>query len=413
MEAVRGKSVHHGFVVFTLMERGKAREAYSIHIRERVLQRVLSDYVLMPFIKRTIVGRNCASIKGKGEIYAENALKIDLHDDWKKRRSNDGWVVFLDVSKYFFNINRETIRKEFSCIGDGGIQNVIKQFSDAYSVYEKFSNGIGSGLGTQFVQISGIYAMSKIDHHIKECEKGGRKSTRYMDDTYIFTTNENKEKTLKKYIEKCESLGFPMNKEKCVAVPVNRPFVWLKKLYTLTDTGKVVVRIGYKTVTRERHAIMARKNWVNQGKISYFSYCNQARSWLINVRKHYRSTAPCLVIERTFQYCFYRLLEDNLSGYAKKLNNLIGRMKNENVVLLIRVCTLYMAFGNDAAVLSKVFGKKNKRQFYIEENKLKKALVKMENVCLNYIVAKENLKDELSVIWRVSSLNSYRYFLNG
>lgn len=410
-EVVKNKKVHHGFVVFTLVERGKAREAYSIHIRERMLHRNLSDSVLMPFVVKSIVSRNCASIKGKGEIYAEDALRKDLRRYYNKHHDNKAKIIFLDASKYFCNINRKTIKEKFSLIGDDVIQRVIKQFSDAYGVYKKFNNEKGYGLGTQFVQIAGIYALSPLDHHIKECEKGGGMSTRYMDDTYILTEEGKEKELLEKYMRKSEGLGFPVNRNKCITTPVSKPFVWLKKLYSLTETGKVYVRIGYKTATRERHAIMSRKEWVNEGKISYFSYVNQVRSWLINVRKHYDSTAPCMVIERTFQYCFYRLLEDNKAPFIKRLNKLIKTLKNENIVVLIHVCTLYMTFDNDAAVLSRVMGKKPKDIRYVNEGNIKKAIDVLEQKGVNYIIVKETIKDKLAVSYRIKSLNAYKHYL--
>lgn len=413
-DVINNKNIHKGFVVFYLLERGKPREAYSIHIGERALQRTLSDYILMPFIKNSIVDRNCASIKGKGEIYAENALKKDLQEYWKLFHNNDGYAIFLDVSKYFFNINRKDILQRLSNVGDVTIQRIIKQFSDAYNVYEHFKDDVGYGLGTQFVQAAGIFALSPIDHYIKECEKLGYLSTRYMDDTYILCEKDDKDWMLEKYIKKCELMGFPMNLKKCVAVPVNKPFVWLKKLYCLTDTGKVIVRIGYKAVTRERHAIVSRMNWVNDNRMSFYSYSNQVRSWLINIRKHYQSSAPCLVIERTFQFCFFRLLEKNKALYIQRLNTLISGLKTASIIVLIHIATLYCAFEDDAIVLSTIFNKKQHRQmFYVNECKIKDVITRLENSCVNYVVVKSNIRDEISTIYRVSSFNSYRYILNG
>ena len=60
----------------------------------------------MPYTKRTIVDRNCASIKGKGEKYAENALIEDLYSFFLKYKSNRGYVVKWDASKYFDHIEQ-------------------------------------------------------------------------------------------------------------------------------------------------------------------------------------------------------------------------------------------------------------------------------------------------------------------
>ena len=405
-DVILQKKIHRGFVIFTLIERGKPREAYSIHIKERALQRTLSDKVLMPFILKYIVDRNCASIKGKGEIYAEKALKIDLLKHYKKY-GNNGCIVFLDMSKYFYNINRQSIKEDFSCVGDDNIQNVIQQFSDSYSIFECFDNEIGYGLGTQFVQISGIFALNKLDHHIKECEIDGDKSTRYMDDTYILSIDDT---ILDKYVDKCEELGFKVNKDKCVALPINKPFIWLKKIYSLSDTGKVTVRIGYKAVTRERHAIMTRREWVEDNRITYYSYVNQVRSWLINIRKHYDSSAPCLVIEKTFQYCFYQMLQNNKAEYIRRLNKLLKGLEKENVLVLVNIATLYMAFRRDARVLSNVLKKPCKEIRYIEETKIHRTIRELDDKSISYVCVKANEKDMLDIKENLKVFNMYKNY---
>ena len=71
-----------------------------------------------------------------------------------------------------------------------------------------------------------------------------------------------------------------------------------------------------------------------------------------------------------------------------------------------------MAFGTDATVVARVMGKKEKPIFYINEIKIKKVISAMETNKLNYVVAKENIKDELSLITRIGSLNSYEHWAN-
>ena len=95
------EDVRKGFVFFVIYERGKLRRIYSVHISERVPQRVLCDYVIVPVIERSIISDNCASMKGKGEMHAENALSIDLHEFFLKYSDNHGYILFLDVHNYF------------------------------------------------------------------------------------------------------------------------------------------------------------------------------------------------------------------------------------------------------------------------------------------------------------------------
>lgn len=126
------KKIHEGFVVFRLIERGKEREAYSIHIRERVVQRTLSDYALMPYVLDNIVDRNCASIKGKGEIYAERALKQDLYTYYIRHGTNKGFAVKLDASSYFNHIPQSAMIIEFHNIDDNLTQHLVLEFANSY-----------------------------------------------------------------------------------------------------------------------------------------------------------------------------------------------------------------------------------------------------------------------------------------
>jgi hypothetical protein len=50
----------------TLHERGKKRHIKSVHISERIIQKALSDYVMVPILSNPLVYDNGASIKGKG-----------------------------------------------------------------------------------------------------------------------------------------------------------------------------------------------------------------------------------------------------------------------------------------------------------------------------------------------------------
>lgn len=221
------------------------------------------------------------------------------------------------------------------------------------------------------------------------------------------TTKEHKEEKLELGIEKLKQEGFDANRDKCKIYRIDRGFIWLKKVYRLTDTGKVLVYLGQKTITRERHAILDRRKWVNNGKTTYFSYENQARSWLINIRKYYNSLSKCEEIERTFQWCFYRLLEENKNPFIRRLNKLIKTLENENVILFIKVCTLYMVFDEDANVLSNVLGRAKK---YISEDRFKKTKNILDDEDVSYVVAKCNEKDKIDISLSLKELNSYDYF---
>lgn len=67
-----------------LYERGKKREIVPITIRDRMVQRVLCDYALVPVIKNSLIYDNGASMKDKGVEFTRQRLNMHLQKAVKK-----------------------------------------------------------------------------------------------------------------------------------------------------------------------------------------------------------------------------------------------------------------------------------------------------------------------------------------
>lgn len=67
-ELIAGRYRSKGFYEFDIVERGKPRHIRSVHISERVVQRCLCDYCLVPMLSRSFIYDNGASLRGKGTI---------------------------------------------------------------------------------------------------------------------------------------------------------------------------------------------------------------------------------------------------------------------------------------------------------------------------------------------------------
>ena len=65
-ELIAGRYRSKGFYEFDIVERGKPRHIRSVHISERVVQRCLCDYCLVPMLSRSFIYDNGASLRGKG-----------------------------------------------------------------------------------------------------------------------------------------------------------------------------------------------------------------------------------------------------------------------------------------------------------------------------------------------------------
>lgn len=117
-----GKFKSRGFYTFIRVERGKERNIKSVHISERVVQRCLCDYSLIPILSRSFIYDNSACMAGKGIHFAVNRLVCHLQRHYRKYGKN-GYALVFDFSKYFDNIEHKPLKdisKEYlqKCLSD-------------------------------------------------------------------------------------------------------------------------------------------------------------------------------------------------------------------------------------------------------------------------------------------------------
>lgn len=401
LKLLNREDVRKGFVFFIIWERGKLRRIYSVHISERVPQRTLCDYVIVPIIERSIVSNNCASMKGKGEIYAENALTKDLQRFYRKYGDNHGYIVFLDVHNYFGMIDREGVKDQIAhMLRDPLLQWLFNLFVDAFQDIPEFKDR-GMGLGSQISQICGILALNMVDHYIKECVPDEEGMSRYMDDSYmIFRTYESALAAKEIIMARYRAEGYEMNEGKCVILPIWKSFVWLKKRYRLTETGRVIRKMGDESVSRMRKNIKRSHDWVETERYSFTQYENIFRSWVISVRKYYDSTASANNIQALFEYECHRLMEDQSIAYMVRLSQIMANNRAMQTISLIRIGVSHMVFDDDAQVLSGISNvklrelKNGHRIASFPEKKLSKFIKLLEDSKISYQVIKADQYDK-------------------
>ena len=84
-----------GFYEFDLNERGKLRHIKSVTINERVVQRCLCDYALVPMVGRTFIYDNGASMEHKGYTFSIKRLCQHLREHYRKY-GTDGYILLFD-----------------------------------------------------------------------------------------------------------------------------------------------------------------------------------------------------------------------------------------------------------------------------------------------------------------------------
>lgn len=326
LDAVRnGKFKSKGFFEFDIFERGKPRHIKSVHISERVVQRCLCDYSLVPTFSDCFIYDNGACMEGRGITFAEERLVKHLKQHWRKY-GNEGYALMFDFSKYFDNIDHEKLKAIIDgCYGDKRLAGFIKRLVD------DFGGDKGLGLGSQISQVSALRFASRLDHYVKEVLRI-KGYGRYMDDGYMLHPD-------KAYLQKCladlrticECLGIKPNEKKTQIVKLSRGIPFLKHRFILTETGKVVILPARQNIVRERRKLKKFKKRLDEGKMTMDAINQSYQSWRSSIvpckkkKKRMRGKKPRQKIQcnakrtlksmdRLYRKLFYSKKEDSMEN---------------------------------------------------------------------------------------------------
>lgn len=267
-----GKFKTKGFFEFDIFERGKHRHIRSVTIGERVVQRCLCDYALVPMLSRTFVYDNGASMKHKGYTFAANRLTQHLLEHYRKY-GQDGYALTFDFSKFFDRVSHHLIKgilhNEFT---DERIIKLTEHFIDAFG-------DIGVGLGSQISQVFALASANRLDHYVKDvC--GIRGYGRYMDDGYaIHHSKEYLQKVLDGIRKICEELEITLNEKKTQIVKLAHGFTFLKIRYFLLPSGKVIKKLHRCSIVRMRRKLKRFRQMYLDGRMTSADVYQSWQSW--------------------------------------------------------------------------------------------------------------------------------------
>ena len=297
---------------FTLNERGKIRHIHASRMRDRVVRHALCDGELNDALSPYLIYNNGASQKGKGISFTRKMFEKDLHNFWLKYHTNDGYIGFIDFSKFYDNVRHDKVKElvlpKLSEEGRWIFNEVLKtmEVDVSYMTDEEYSQCLetkfdslwyyknipksmrtgekmmakGLGIGDQVSQSIGIFFPTLIDNYVKivrSCKWYGR----YMDDMYIICKNkEELVSIINGIIKITQKIGMYINHKKTKIIKLSNQYKFLQIKYSLNKKGKVIKKINPKSVTRERRRIKAYKRLFDLGKLPYKDIENACRSWM-------------------------------------------------------------------------------------------------------------------------------------
>ena len=143
---------------FIINERGKTRNIDAPHIKDRLVHKILSNEIIEPLYSPHLIYDNGASMKNKGFKFCINRVKKKLYS-WYLKNGLNGYVVFIDFSKFFENCSHNVIRDIHSKYIIN--KTVIKVIEDYLFI------GKGIALGVEIAQRKAIIIPNQLDHYVQ------------------------------------------------------------------------------------------------------------------------------------------------------------------------------------------------------------------------------------------------------
>lgn len=169
----------------TVYERGKRREIVPITMQDRVIQRVLCDFSLVPALQRTLIYDNGASLQGKGVSFTRRRLLGHMRAAIKEY-GTEFYALTFDFKSFFDNIPHQAcisvLKKSYTderivdlsmAIIRSYQKSVVCKISDTDERAREIAmlennHSKGICIGSQISQIMALAVPNKLDHYIKD-----------------------------------------------------------------------------------------------------------------------------------------------------------------------------------------------------------------------------------------------------
>lgn len=261
---------------FKLNERGRIRQIEAPVVRDRVVQKSVTKYVLVPSIRPYLIYDNYASLTDRGTAFARKRFEIMLRR-FTNHYGMDGYVLLIDVRKYFENVDHEVLKSLVASRISTQPDDVVELIY--YMIDTSSHSDKGLNLGSEAPQIFAVYYLNIVDSFVK-IVKATKFYGRYMDDIFIIGKSKAELASLLSEIElKLSELKLNLNKKKTHIVKLSHGFTFLQVKYNILPSGKILKRPSRGKIVRERRRLKAFRRMVDIGRMTEYEAWNCYQSW--------------------------------------------------------------------------------------------------------------------------------------
>ena len=278
-------------------------------MRDRIVQKIICQEVFVKQLVPRFIYDNYSSVKNRGTTMArkrfENMMYKFLRQidyDYK----NKGYVLTVDVKKFFNNIDHETLKSMLAKdldVSDGLLKLIF------YLIDESSDGNKGLNLGSELPQILAMYYLSKMDNYIKCCMRV-KFYGRYADDMIVIAeTKEELRKVLEAIKWQLSLVKLEVNTKKTHIIKVSHGFTYLQTKYKIVrnkGSYKILKSPTRAKIARERRRIKAHARLVKIGKIEFDEVYYWYKAYRNSLLTDYNAISRTLhSLDRLFRHLFY------------------------------------------------------------------------------------------------------------
>lgn len=288
-----------------LINEPKIRLIMSQNIIDKIINHMVSEYFLVDIYDKTLINTNVATRRKKGTSYGRKKLKEYLN----KMKNQDFYILKFDISKYFFNLNHNIIKKlirkkikdkDVLKILDDIIDSTNKEYVnqtiidiknkakekykynaeivadiDKIPIYRK---GYGLPIGNLTSQILAIMYLDELDRYIKE-QLHIKYYIRYMDDGILIHEDKDYLKYCLSEITKIlDKYELKLN-DKTKIYNIKEGFEFLGFRYFIKK-NKIIMKVKNQTKRKFKRKMKTLYKLVKENRIEYEKLLQVKNSYL-------------------------------------------------------------------------------------------------------------------------------------